>query len=96
MNVPAGHIGEEHVNLARQLLTRFRAVGRVEDLRNLQLRRTFFRRLGWKPDLILPPNEPINKLQADVWHFTSAETDWLRHVNRHDIALYQSINTSMR
>lgn len=89
LQVPAGQINEEHAAKARERLKRFRVVLRVEDIADGYRQQDLFRKLGWQS---VEPQDAVNKVSHATLNFTDAQIAWLRELNRHDIALYQSIN----
>lgn len=94
MDVPAGQIGQQHLDRAKSLLANFSVVARVEDLSNEAGRRQIFRKLGWHHDRLFRKRDAekmSNSVKKDLFFFSDQEAEWLRNVNRWDYELYNSV-----
>jgi len=90
IDVPAGKISKEHVALARKRIRQMRAVFRVEDLGSHS--EQLFRELGWQFVSVPTDGQKINACDQS-YDFTPEQEKWLRQVNEHDIAIYESIKS---
>lgn len=92
MAVPAGQIGPDHLERARQVLSNFTAVARVKDLKTDMSRNSFFDSIGWSQAALqgsVAAATPKNEVTRDRYDFTEQEKGWLRRLNQYDIALFQ-------
>jgi len=92
MAVPAGQVGPDHLERARQVLSNFTAVARVRDLKSDPSRNSFFDSLGWSQVALqgsVAAATPKNEVTKDRYDFAEQEKDWLRRLNQYDIALFQ-------
>jgi len=92
MAVPAGQIGPEHLERARQVLANFTAVGRVADLKIDMQRNVFFDSLGWSNEALqesVAAALPRNQVKKDLYDFTDLEREWLQRINQYDIELFR-------
>jgi len=90
LDVPPGQINATHLALAKRGLRNFSVVTRLEDLPKTGAK--VFAKLGWDPDMMGHIGEPVNSRDRnmDAFQFTTEETNWLRHVNRFDLALWEA------
>jgi len=89
MEVPAGQLTEEHLQLAKSRLAQFTAVEKLENMQDLDARNAFFEKLGLRVRRSLPS---VRRQQAGHYkmQFDDEQLEWLWQQNQLDAALYNS------